>query len=984
MKIIQEKGMILRELENKHGRIDTKEKIKFTHHNYESKKEFESFVKTLTVKNKDVKKKTSTVFKKIVELNPEPDIVEIVISEKKIGKNNSPLKTGAKILEYNDLVFSNSKVFKSLSESIAFVRKSDSHKTKKRYFELIDFNKFKSNFKHYPYVYWKDRKKNVDFGPELKLKLTKESDEIELVFFDESGKIRFTSDEIMREEKKIVKNRIEYLPVYGISGNLGLILDDVIYPVNCQLSFEQLRRLHEIISGKRLEEMNLELRKSLDLEIFPELIIKGIEVDKSLFFDPLEISFGKPMPHWEISKFGDKYHLIVSFEYEGTLISFSDNIEFVISATDKLALKRNRKFETNSLRILNGFLQNEEIVNNLKDEFLISKEEMLDLLDIISEKDEYRPVIEFKNEELKLGKEKIALNIGVKSAIKWFEVDVDIKIGDMIIPLDKVKDMIEKDSKYVNIEDKFYKINPEEIDKLKMLIERTQENDSKFSWNNLDLLSTIEESGVGSFDEKSSDIINSLKNFKNISKYEYSDLFKGELRDYQKAGYQWLRFLHEYNLSGILADDMGLGKTVQTISLLAFLLEKNPEVKILILSPKSLINGWEEEIKRFCPSFSVKIYYGTQKEREILRENETNITITTYGTFRNDSDYFKSIEFDYTVVDEAQNLKNKNTQIFKSLKYLNTSNRLALTGTPIENSINDLKSIFDFIIPGFLGSDREFKSLYSSDDGFIRNKIRPLIMRRRKEEVLKELPPKTIKNLKIDMTDLQKELYYGYFLEAKREIEEKVKDESSFSKNRFFVLTHLLRLRQIASHPGLIDDSYMIQNYSGKMDALIELLKDIVVEGHKVLVFSQFSSMLKIIKKTLKENNLSSLYMDGSTDNRHVLVDVFKKSKEFKIMLMTLKVGGVGLNLTEADYVIMFDPWWNPAAENQAIDRTHRIGQENPVMVYRFISQGTIEEKIIELQESKNRIFKDIIDSQTDFEKKITAEDIKNMFKSIK
>ncbi|MDY4077546.1 MAG: DEAD/DEAH box helicase, partial [Clostridium sp.] len=456
---------------------------------------------------------------------------------------------------------------------------------------------------------------------------------------------------------------------------------------------------------------------------------------------------------------------------------------------------------------------------------------------------------------------------------------------------------------------------------------------------------------------------NSLLNLNNTN-FKIPESLKGVLRSYQEKGFNWLSTLDYLGFGGILGDEMGLGKTLQTI---AFLLSKKGS-KTLIIAPTSLVFNWYNEFKKFAPSLKVAMVNGNPDERENLIKNyrRYDVLVTTYNLCKRDLESYKKIYFDYAILDEAQNIKNASSQNAKSVKELKSKNRFALTGTPIENSLMELWSIFDFIMPNYLYDENKFITRYHrrlEEDPIIIEELKklvsPFILRRYKKDVIKELPNKIEKKLIIPMKEEQKKVYLAYSEHVKALIEKKVIDDE-FKNSKIEILSYITKLRQIAIDPSLAMDKYL--GKSGKMEAILELVKNSIDEGHKILIFSQFTSALKNISKLFKINDISFSYLDGSTPSkeRGKLVEDFNKNNT-SVFLISLKAGGTGLNLTSADIVIHFDPWWNPAVEDQASDRAHRIGQKNVVEVIKMISEDSIEEKIVNLQEEKRKLIDSIM-----------------------
>lgn len=469
-------------------------------------------------------------------------------------------------------------------------------------------------------------------------------------------------------------------------------------------------------------------------------------------------------------------------------------------------------------------------------------------------------------------------------------------------------------------------------------------------------------------------------------KYDVPTYIKADLREYQIYGYNYLKTLDDLGFGGILSDEMGLGKTLQAITFLC----SNKNSHSLIVTPTSLIYNWYNEFNKFAPSMKIGIIYGKKENRKkIIKDYEKyDVILTTYNTLRLDIEEYKDITFDYYIIDEAQNIKNHNSKNAKSIKKIQSKRRFALTGTPLENSLMELWSIFDFIMPGYLYDEEKFTTRYhrrlEEDECIIEELnrlIKPFILRRYKKDVLKELPPKIEKKLVVPMTDKQKSVYKTFADHVRDILEEKVKD-NEFTSSKIEILSYITKLRQIAINPAVVMEEY--KGGSGKIDALIDVIKSSIEENHKMLVFSQFTSILKLIIPLLDKEGVTYNYLDGDTKtkDRSKLVDDFNNSNT-NVFLISLKAGGTGLNLTSADIVIHLDPWWNPAVEDQATDRAHRIGQKNVVEVIKMVSEGTLEEKILLLQEQKKELIDKVLDNGDSYSNLITAlteEDIIGLF----
>ena len=465
------------------------------------------------------------------------------------------------------------------------------------------------------------------------------------------------------------------------------------------------------------------------------------------------------------------------------------------------------------------------------------------------------------------------------------------------------------------------------------------------------------------------------------------------LRYYQKTGYTWLKALDNYKFGGILADDMGLGKTIQMLSIIAGYVEESEEKRAsIVICPSSLTLNWQNESQKFTNKLKTLVIRGTAAERkaQINQIDKYDIIITSYDLLKRDIETYKEkkYQFRYAIADEAQYLKNSNTQNAKAVKDIMADTRYALTGTPIENSLAELWSIFDYIMPGYLFEYKKFKTLYEvpiiKDNNQrsmqkLRMLIEPFILRRTKKEVLTELPEKTITVLNNQMKEEQEKIYLNYLARAKQEVAETIKVRG-FEKSHIQVLASLTRLRQICCHPSLFIKDY--KEGSSKLEQCIEIIQDATESGHKILLFSGYTSMFELIEKELIEKDIKYFKLTGSTkvDERIKMVDEFNENKDIKVFLISLKAGGTGLNLTGADMVIHYDPWWNASAENQATDRAYRIGQKNNVQVYKLITKNSIEEKIYELQQKKAQLIDNVLSTKTSFIGKMSKEDIMKLF----
>ena len=495
--------------------------------------------------------------------------------------------------------------------------------------------------------------------------------------------------------------------------------------------------------------------------------------------------------------------------------------------------------------------------------------------------------------------------------------------------------------------------------------------------------------------EQYKNIVNGLNKDSEDDEIKVPEILENTLRYYQKTGFKWLKTLDRYKFGGILADDMGLGKTIQMLSIiLDYVQNTNKEERktSIVISPSSLALNWQNEANKFAGELQTVVINGTLSERKkkISELEKYDLVITSYDLLKRDIELYKEkdYKFRYIIADEAQYLKNSNTQNAKSIKKINAETRYALTGTPIENSLSELWSIFDYIMPGYLFSYKKFKTLYETpivkdNDVNAMNKLKmliePFILRRTKSEVLTELPEKTVTVLNNEMEEEQKNLYLSYLAQAREEVAEEI-SLNGIERSHIKILSVLTRLRQICCHPSLFIKDYT--SGSSKLNQCVEIVEDAVKSNHKILLFSGYTSMFPIIENELQKLNIRYFKLTGATkvDERIDLVDEFNENPNIKVFLISLKAGGTGLNLTGADMVIHYDPWWNLSTENQATDRAYRIGQKNNVQVYKLITKNSIEEKIYELQQKKAELIDNMLSTKTSFINKLSKEDIMKLF----
>jgi superfamily II DNA or RNA helicase len=554
----------------------------------------------------------------------------------------------------------------------------------------------------------------------------------------------------------------------------------------------------------------------------------------------------------------------------------------------------------------------------------------------------------------------------------WFHFDPNCDIAGQTMSLQEVAALMVQNQGFVKTKKGFVKLSEQSQKEIQTLSELGAfKVDNSFS--HADILPLITATRSKGSDERVSSIVSRIKQLDPSQKILPGSVFKGALRDYQQFGVNWMGFLAQGGLGGILADDMGLGKTVQTIALASTLEGDSP---ILVIGPTNVIYNWEEEIKKFSPKSSCIVYSGPTREKHKKRLSKVDFVITSFGILKNDLPIFSNLLPKAIFVDEAQYMKNPHAQISKAVKSLHSPFKLAMTGTPIENQLQDLWNLFDFVMPGYLGNQKKFDC--DVKDGKLdqlKMRVKPFVLRREKREVLTSLPEKTEIVLKCPLSEQQFTLYKTVLDATKKGV------MAGGQRNKLNILTALLKLRQVCIHPGLLKEFEGASIPSSKFEIIQEKLTELMLENHKVVVFTQFTKMLDILEKWLKSQDFYSERIDGSVTGkaRMSAVSRFQKSEKGGVFLVSLKAGGVGINLTAADYVIHLDPWWNPAIEAQATDRVHRMGQKNKVIVYKMISEGTIEEKIQQLQEEKRQLLAQVVDLDSMQDKAINIDEIASL-----
>jgi superfamily II DNA or RNA helicase len=577
--------------------------------------------------------------------------------------------------------------------------------------------------------------------------------------------------------------------------------------------------------------------------------------------------------------------------------------------------------------------------------------------------------------------------MSISSGIDWFDLTGAVDFGGQEASLPALLAAARKGQDFVLLDDGSRGLLPEDwLERLSPLAELgVPEGEAlRFHRSQATLLDAL----LASQPEVDKDadfrkLLERLNAHATIAPVDQPEGFVGRLREYQRLGLGWLQFLGEFAFGGCLADDMGLGKTIQVLALLeARRTASNPTVPSLVVVPRSLVHNWIEEAARFTPQLRVLDYTGQARADHRPDFGAYDLVVTTYGTVRRDVVELRTFRFDYVILDEAQAIKNAASQASRACRLLTSNHRLAMSGTPVENHLGELGALFEFLNPGMLGraaAQRARVAGASDADSVavLARALKPFILRRTKEQVLSELPTKTEQTLYCELEPKQRKMYDQMKAHYRQSLTATI-GKLGLARAKVYVLEALLRLRQVACHPGLVDKS-LVDESSAKIDTLFESLREVLDEGHKALVFSQFTSLLSIVRPRLEAEGIKYEYLDGKTVKRAEKVKRFQEDPECPVFLISLKAGGQGLNLTAADYVFILDPWWNPAVEAQAVDRAHRIGQTRPVFAYRLIARDTVEEQIVELQRNKRHLADAIIAADSSLLKSLTAEDLQRL-----
>jgi superfamily II DNA or RNA helicase len=590
----------------------------------------------------------------------------------------------------------------------------------------------------------------------------------------------------------------------------------------------------------------------------------------------------------------------------------------------------------------------------------------------------------------------VLMNARVSSGVDWLSVKVSYESEGVGVERDELERCLREGKKYVRLSDNSFA--PIDADRIRNLLDREVELIVAAGKNGKIPLAQagrvqelLQQAANAQIGKDAKELFQKLQSIDEIKPAKKPKGLKATLRPYQEQGLAWLRFIHEIGSGGVLADDMGLGKTIETIALLLSLkAEKKEEpLRALIVAPTSVVTNWVREIERFGPALTTALWHGAGRKEQADELETSNVIITSYALLRRDIDLLKELRLDYAILDEAQAIKNPMSATAQAAKELKAEKRLALTGTPIENRLSEIWSIFDFVSPGLLGPIQKFEERYarpieqgvSERAARLRSIIHPFILRRTKNEVAKDLPAKLEVDQIVDLAPDQRAIYLQVLREVRATVMGEV-ERAGLAKSQLHILAGLTKLRQAACDPRLLGlPREFDHDDSGKLAALRELVSEAEAGGHKVLIFSQFVSMLKLICQALDEDKIRYEYLDGSTIDRAERIDRFQADPTIPVFLISLKAGGSGLNLTAADTVIHFDPWWNPAVEDQASDRAHRIGQKKVVTVYRLVAAGTIEEKILELKKRKKDLVNSVLTEDSGGEKVLSRADLDDLFR---
>lgn len=711
-----------------------------------------------------------------------------------------------------------------------------------------------------------------------------------------------------------------------------------------------------------------------------------------------EVKDGEPEINVQLIEKGDYLLFQPVFIYKGYRISNNDKGTIVVPDGDKVfIIRRDPDAElrfTEMLRHLHSSFQLKADTGGLalKGVDVLKNNWFFLFIDAMNEKK--IPVFGFEAlKNFRFNTARPTTQIRLKSGVDWFDAKVDVFFDKQRIGIKDIQKALANKQSFVQLDDGSLGVLPEEwIKKYGLLFKMGDtRNDalrlSKYHLSVIDELYEHRDEAEISFELDAK--FDRFRNYKNIPEIDPPSGLSLTLRPYQLAGFRWLNYLSEIGWGGILADDMGLGKTAQALSMLLQYRNENGALHALVVCPTTLIYNWENEVRKFTPELSIVIHHGTLRERDVSALKQFNIVITTYGTLRSDIQMLLKTTFDYVILDESQAIKNPFSKVTRAACLLQARNRICMSGTPLQNNTFDLYAQMNFLNPGLLGSVEFFRNEFSipidklgesEQKEHLRKILYPFILRRTKEQVAKDLPEKTETILFCEMEEKQRAIYETYRDAYRSRILGTI-EEQGVGRSQLTILQGLMKLRQICDSPAILNEDEKQPNEAIKLKELSRELTENVGQ-HKVLVFSQFLGMLALIRRQLEKDGLRYEYFDGSTTaiDREKAIHNFQSDEECRVFLISLKAGGVGLNLTAADYVYIVDPWWNPAVEQQAIDRTHRIGQTKNIFAYRMICKDTIEDKILTLQERKRVLAKELIADDTAFVKNLTKEDVEYLF----
>jgi len=685
-----------------------------------------------------------------------------------------------------------------------------------------------------------------------------------------------------------------------------------------------------------------------------------------------------PKPRLQVTSRGAATNSLrgeVLFDYDGSLIAFDQprrrirrGDEIIVRDTAAEAMAMRRVTELSGHRRLNGAMSIRREKLPLLARTLVSEG-----WDVEAEQGAFRLPGKVRAE--------------VRSGVDWFEMEGGVTYGDEDVALPRLLEAVRRGENFVKLGDGTVGLLPEEwLARMAPLFSLSEESDGTIRFPAAQAIlidAMLAQQEEVSFDRSFNELRSRFAASSDLHPIDPPLTFQGELRPYQKLGLSWFRFLRDVECGGCLADDMGLGKTVQVLALLDSIRagSNGRQITSLVVAPRSLIFNWMAEARRFTPELRVLDHTGMDRTKGNDHFSDYDVVLTTYGTLRRDIKHLSEAPFEYVILDEAQAIKNALSQSAKAARLLQARHRLALSGTPIENHIGELWSLFEFLNPGMLGASSAFRlrgpgaeTAGPESRELLARALRPFILRRTKEHVAPELPPRMEQTLYCELEAPQRKHYEELRAYYRASLLSKVKSDG-IGRSKIQVLEALLRLRQAACHPGLIDPNRASEP-SAKLETLFPEVESVIAGGHKALVFSQFTSFLAIVRSRLDELGVTYCYLDGGSRDREAQVQRFQNDPEVKLFLISLKAGGVGLNLTAADYVFLLDPWWNPAAEAQAIDRAHRIGQDRHVFAYRLVAKDTVEEKILELQSSKRALADSIINAEDSLIRRLDVEDL--------